>query len=382
MDNSPQIFFSCVFEDHTILKQATKAAILWGREDLEIPLGLPIPPPIIDSLNAIAAGLYGLEQDYVEGRQGPPGYNFERGFAEHVALAKIMFDLNLDGHSAETPFGLHDCVAEVVEKINTGGYTTWDTHFCVCYTSQNRNLGIRVTSRTESSHKEIKSYLLNSTAELRFLATRVEQLIKDQQARYAAAEAEQATRQLEQYWGKRWLGDLRFKIRRKALGLVSQQHQLCHRRVEAFSKLTEEQRRARPPDEDSCTGSFRRQFGLPCSHEIEERLRANEELTIQDTHVHWRLGKDLASGDLYLPILEPLAVVITIVDEPLQAANVIPLNGSLWTRRRSRETSIKDGISKCRHRRRQEDVDGARGLGGLQEDWEEVADGDEASKIE
>ena len=55
-------------------------------------------------------------------------------------------------------------------------YFPWRKHFCVCYTSQNRNFGIRVTSRTESSHKEIKSYLLNSTAELRFLATRVEQL--------------------------------------------------------------------------------------------------------------------------------------------------------------------------------------------------------------
>lgn len=81
-------------------------------------------------------------------------------------------------------------------------YFPWRKHFCVCYTSQNRNFGIRVTSRTESSHKEIKSYLLNSTAELRFLATRVEQLVKDQQARYAAAEAEQAARQLEQYRGK------------------------------------------------------------------------------------------------------------------------------------------------------------------------------------
>lgn len=81
-------------------------------------------------------------------------------------------------------------------------YFPWRKHFCVCYTSQNRNFGIRVTSRTESSHKEIKSYLLNSTAELRLLATRVEQLVKDQQARYAAAEAEQAARQLEQYRGK------------------------------------------------------------------------------------------------------------------------------------------------------------------------------------
>ncbi|KAK4098359.1 hypothetical protein N658DRAFT_544084 [Parathielavia hyrcaniae] len=108
----------------------------------------------------------------------------------------------------------------------------------------------------------------------------------------------------------RWLGDLRFKISRKALGLVTQQHQLCHHRVEALSRLTEAKRRAQPPDEEAYTGSFRRQFGLTCSHEIEKRLRANKEFTVRDTHEHWRLGKDLASGDLYLPILEPLAVVV------------------------------------------------------------------------
>lgn len=82
----------------------------------------------------------------------------------------------------------------------------------------------------------------------------------------------------------------------------------------------------------------------------------------------------------------PIAAIprgdITIVDKPLRAANVIPISGSLWTWRRPRDASIKNGISKCRRRGRHEEVDGARGLGGLQEDGEEVGDGDEASKIE
>ncbi|EAQ92936.1 predicted protein [Chaetomium globosum CBS 148.51] len=207
---------------------------------------------------------------------------------------------------------------------------------------------------------------------------------------------------LEQYRKKRWLGDLRFKISRKALGLVTLQHQLCHRRVEALSKLTEAQRRAQSPDEDSCTGSFRRQFGL-----VPTRLRRGSALTrsLQSetptsiggsartlplgTSISlssspsqlWYVVEDQLLDPSRSPLL-PSHVETTIVDEPLRAANVIPLNGSLWTRRRSRDTSIKDGISKCRHRRRHEDVDGARGLGGLQEDGEEVADGDEASKIE
>ncbi|EAQ90299.1 predicted protein [Chaetomium globosum CBS 148.51] len=191
-------------------------------------------------------------------------------------------------------------------------------------------------------------------------------------------------------------------ISRKALGLVTLQHQLCHRRVEALSKLTEAQRRAQSPDEDSCTGSFRRQFGLvptrlrrgsalPRSLQSEtptsiggsaRTLPLGTSISLSSSPSQlWYVVEDQLLDPSRSPLL-PSHVETTIVDEPLRAANVIPLNGSLWTRRRSRDTSIKDGISKCRHRRRHEDVDGARGLGGLQEDGEEVADGDEASKIE
>ncbi|KAK4102451.1 hypothetical protein N658DRAFT_485268 [Parathielavia hyrcaniae] len=78
-------------------------------------------------------------------------------------------------------------------------YFPWRKHFLEYFTRQNRNFGVRVTSRTEGSHKELKSYLLNSRAELRFLASRVEQLVKDQEALYNAKRGEEATRQLGQY---------------------------------------------------------------------------------------------------------------------------------------------------------------------------------------
>ncbi len=49
-----------------------------------------------------------------------------------------------------------------------------------------------MTSRTEASYREIKSYLLNSTADLKFLADRVEQIIKNNQARYIKMESDKA----------------------------------------------------------------------------------------------------------------------------------------------------------------------------------------------
>jgi hypothetical protein len=41
------ILVSSVFGDATIFRQVTKVAILWSREDMKIPCGLPIPPAVI-----------------------------------------------------------------------------------------------------------------------------------------------------------------------------------------------------------------------------------------------------------------------------------------------------------------------------------------------
>ncbi|KAK4099180.1 hypothetical protein N658DRAFT_508831, partial [Parathielavia hyrcaniae] len=182
-------------------------------------------------------------------------------------------------------------------------YFPWRKHFLECFTRQNRNFGVRVTSRTEGSHKELKSYLLNSRAELRFLASRVEQLVKDQEASYNAKRGEEATRQLGQYSSCRWMGDLRYRLSRKALGLVAQQHRICHSRVKSDLGQTASQRRSEPPPE--CTGAFRHQFGLPCSHDIERKLRSNQELSYLDTHPHWHLEESLAANDPLVAIEEP-----------------------------------------------------------------------------
>ncbi|EAQ91972.1 hypothetical protein CHGG_00207 [Chaetomium globosum CBS 148.51] len=183
-------------------------------------------------------------------------------------------------------------------------YFPWRKHFLECFTRQNRNFGVRVTSRTEGSHKEVKSYLLNSRAELRFLASRVEQLVKDQEASYNAKKGEEATRQLGQYSSCRWMGDLRYRLSRKALGLVAQQHRICHSRVKSDLGQTASQRHREPPPE--CTGAFHQQFGLPCSHDIERKLRSNQELSYLDTHPHWHLEVSLAANDPFAAIEEPL----------------------------------------------------------------------------
>lgn len=53
----------------------------------------------------------------------------------------------------------------------------WRRQFVSCWISKIRNFGVRVTSRTEANRREIKGYLMNSSADLKHLVERVELMI-------------------------------------------------------------------------------------------------------------------------------------------------------------------------------------------------------------
>ena len=65
-------------------------------------------------------------------------------------------------------------------------YLPWRHQFLNCYTRYYTNFGVRVTTRTESSHKEIKSYLFNSSADLLFLSERIQQMLTNKKRHYEA----------------------------------------------------------------------------------------------------------------------------------------------------------------------------------------------------
>lgn len=210
----------------------------------------------------------------------------------------------------------------------------WRQQFAHCWIQQNRNWGLRVTSRTEASHREIKSYLLNSTADLKFLADRVEQMVKNNQARYIKMESDEAARQIQDYRTRHWMGDCRHKCSRFSLNLLLTQYRLAVS-VRQGKRLATE-----------CTGNFKRQYGVPCSHELYTRSEgANPEpLTYLDLHPHWHLGRDLAAEDKIRAILDPL-VVLTSRGRPRIAPEEIPVGliprGSNL-RRQGPETRARD----------------------------------------
>ena len=154
-------------------------------------------------------------------------------------------------------------------------------------TRQYRNFGIRVTSRTEGSHKEIKSYLRNSYADLFFLAERIKQLIVDREHQFKADEATEAQRMVRDYQQMKWLGDTKTKLSRKAVKLIVKQHDIL---INAYRR-NPGMRSPLPP----CTDSFTKQFGLPCAHRISAMLQRNQSLNYLMTHKHWHLGHDRVS---------------------------------------------------------------------------------------
>jgi hypothetical protein len=166
-------------------------------------------------------------------------------------------------------------------------YIPFRREWATCFVNQYRNFGIKVTSRTEGSHKEIKSYLRNAFGDLLFVAERIKQLVDDHERAYKATEADEAQRIVREYQKEEWLGNMRSKISRKAVKLVVQQH----------NKLLNALRNTpRNPDPlPPCSQSFVRQFGLPCAHRIQEALLTNAPLDFTMTDSHWHLGRDRVS---------------------------------------------------------------------------------------
>ena len=58
-----------------------------------------------------------------------------------------------------------------------------------------------------------------------------------------------------------------------------------------------------------CTGRFTQSMGLPCAHQIQERLRNNGVLTMEDIHPHWHFTPRLPLTVMPL-ILEPAVAAV------------------------------------------------------------------------
>jgi hypothetical protein len=144
------------------------------------------------------------------------------------------------------------------------------------WTNRILRFGITTTSRVEGSHRALKGYLQVSTGDLHAVVERMGLLVANQAVEARAAKAQALTR----------LGaDLRIALFVDLLGVASPVglRQILQQR----RKLTGDPLAVPEP----CTGAFRAVMGLPCAHELVDRVRSGDSLQPRDLHPYWLLNR-------------------------------------------------------------------------------------------
>jgi hypothetical protein len=132
---------------------------------------------------------------------------------------------------------------------------TWKVLVVRAWVDQHLHLGNRATSRVEGAHSILKSYLQVSTGDLKAVYDKITLLLKKRFAEFEAAVDSNKMR-IPHTARDPFYAPLVRQISSYALGkLWDQRHHL-----NSIDPLP------------SCTGSFRHTMGMPCAHDMQDRL--------------------------------------------------------------------------------------------------------------
>jgi hypothetical protein len=188
-----------------------------------------------------------------------------------------------------------------------------------CFIRGYRNFGCRVTSGTEASNNNVKSYLLNGMSNLYRLVEAIKDMLNDQEKdfRQACANDEVLTRPEHIGRGAEYLGELPQVVSQKALGLITHEYRRALKAIPTASNIRPETLGACT---DDCSVSF--ELGIPCRHRILSKLEDNTPLTKWDVHPRWHLRQS-TSTDPYRRILDP-KIATSLRGRPKNIAQPVP----------------------------------------------------------
>lgn len=174
------------------------------------------------------------------------------------------------------------------------------SQWATAWTSQHRHYGTTATSPVEGMHKVLKDYLTTSRGDLLRVVERIKEMVLNQYSRY---QKDIATNQISLKFQHK-VAELPFLpcgvhqiITPPAIELVRQQYLLL-------------KQRPRKP----CTGTFKRIYGLPCSHILQASSGFGRKLDlIHFDEDHWRYRRQHSPNMAIAPrqnqhILEPITV--------------------------------------------------------------------------
>ncbi|KAG7420620.1 PKS-NRPS hybrid synthetase [Fusarium oxysporum f. sp. raphani] len=207
----------------------------------------------------------------------------------------------------------------VILRYLHGTYLPVRAQWARCFLRKHRNFGIRVTSGTEASNNNIKSYLLNGMSHLYRLVEAMQDMMKDQERDFKDACAQDEVLTAREYLGSSgdYLGDLPTVISSKALGLINKQYRIARKAMPTGKNPFPE-----PLSDcnDDCSVSV--ELGIPCCHKVYAKLGSATSFTRYDVHPRWRL-RDSSSQDPYRRILDP-RIATALRGRPKNTAQPVP----------------------------------------------------------
>ncbi len=207
-----------------------------------------------------------------------------------------------------------------------GTYMPVRAQWARCFIRKYRNFGIRVTSGTEASNNNVKSYLLNGRSHLHRLVEAIEDMIKDQERDFADACAADDVLTAREYLGSssEYLGDLRTTISSKGLGLITKQYLLARKAMPTGKNPF-------PASLGSCGEdcSVPVELGVPCCHIVYSKIVSGTRFTKWDVHPRWHIRAS-ASRDPYRRILDP-RIAIALRGRPKNTPQAVPARLAVGT---------------------------------------------------
>ncbi|KAH6983758.1 hypothetical protein EDB80DRAFT_691593 [Ilyonectria destructans] len=200
-----------------------------------------------------------------------------------------------------------------------GTYMPVRAQWARCFIRKYRNFGVRVTSGTEASNNNIKSYLLNGMGNLYRLFEAMQDMMKYQERDFNDACAADEVLTAREYMGSssEYLGELRTALSSKGLGLITKQYRLARKAMPTGKNPF--------PDSlgdcgDDCSVST--ELGIPCYHKIYSKLLSGIPFTKWEAHPRWRL-REPSSGDPYRRILDP-KIATALRGRPKNTTQAVP----------------------------------------------------------
>ncbi|OAQ58573.1 mutator-like element [Purpureocillium lilacinum] len=157
-----------------------------------------------------------------------------------------------------------------------GKYMPVRAQWARCFIRKYRNFGIRVTSGTEASNNNVKSYLLNGMSHLYRLVEAMQDMMRDQERDFKDACAADEVLTARDYIGSssEYLGELRTTLSSKGLGLIKKQYLLARKAMPTSKHPFPE---PLGDCDDDCSVST--ELGIPCCHKIYLRLGSGRPFT-------------------------------------------------------------------------------------------------------